>query len=230
MLKAKIISSGGTAAESQGLTTNRYKGMMGISISNHYFSNERVMGIVQLGRELCSEFVIVIFDYPERWNWPLKQNVGQEENEKRCLVIGIEKKSAYTRELKKLNIEKEVQILTWQDILDHPAYKRNLAALYEEFSNDRGFHSSLITQMETNLSVRLENGSLSKADILTMSNYLLEEIAGLFYLQFDMNYQLDLYPKAQMQIVQDIYDDKYPSLSQKMGYDWSKQGWIEVGY
>jgi hypothetical protein len=71
---------------------------------------------------------------------------------------------------------------------------------------------------------------LSQGELDEICQYLLEEIAGLFYLYFDLGYNIDIYPRTNMEIVEDIYANKFLGLTKKLKYNWTKQSWIQVDY
>jgi tRNA-dependent cyclodipeptide synthase len=228
-----ILHSSGQALEQEGLS-RKYKGMLGISITNHAFSKQLVHDITRLGINHCKEFRVVLVDYPDRWNWPLRaaDAIGSTEW---CLRIGKEKEAAYVKVLRDLAVSHGVQIWHWEKIADTPIYRRNISLVESQFRKNSRFRDLVREQVRFNLGGRIAEAeqihgfaiTTDKVDV--MAQYLMEEIAGLWYLQFDLGYSLDFYPGRRMKVMSCIYENDFPEFSEQLGYDWRKQGFIEVG-
>lgn len=128
-----------------------------------------------------------------------------------------------------------VQIWRWKKIVHAGAYKRNLQLIKSQFKENRQFRDLVQEQVRINLGSKIAEAEQKHGLRITpdkfdiMAHYLLEEIAGLWYLQFDLGYCLDFYPGQQMQVMSRIYEGGFPVFSRQLGYDWKKQGFIEVG-
>lgn len=208
-----------------------HKGMLGISITNHVFSKVTVQTIAEFGLKNCKEFVIVLVDLPERWNWPLKP-----ANLKRdwFIEIGDEKERAYNKALVQSGLANQIKLLRWCDLVDTAEYKRNLRVVQVCFNTNPQFRVALIAQVKTNLGGRISEVSsregriLTENDFDTLANYLTEEIAGLWYLHFDLGYSIDIYPGSQMKVMHQIYENSFPEITKSLPYDWAQQGFIEL--
>jgi tRNA-dependent cyclodipeptide synthase len=228
-----ILSKSGQALEPSGLT-RKYKGMLGISITNHIFSKQLVHDVTLLGINCCKEFIIVLVDYPDRWNWPLRAEDAMGSTEW-CLRIGKEKATGYTRALRNLPPKHDVDIWRWQKIAKTTIYARNLSLLKSQFRENNQFRSLVREQVRFNLGGRIAEAEQKHGFVITadkidvMAQYLLEEIAGLWYLHFDLGYSIDFYPGRQMQIMSHIYENDFPEFTKQLGYDWQAQGFVEVG-
>jgi len=229
-----ILSCSGQALEPDGLA-RKHKGMLGISITNHAFSKPLVQNIAQLGVDTCTEFIVVLVDYPDRWNWPLRAPDATESVEW-CLRVGREKEAGYVRALRNLALAHGVQIWHWEKIDHAPIYKRNFGLIESQFRENSQFRNLVREQVQSNLGGRIAEAEQKHGAMITpdkidvMAQYLLEEIAGLWYLHFDLGYSLDFYPGRQMQVMSRIYENHFPEFTQQLGYDWQNQGFIEVGY
>lgn len=212
-----------------GLALKTYKGMLGISITNHVFSKTTVQAIVEFGLENCKEFAIVLVDLPERWNWQLK-SPGLKPNW--FIELGDNRERAYTKVLQQPRFAARIKLLRWRDLVDAPEYKRNLEVVKHCSTTNEIFHKTLVAQVQANLSGRVnevkvrEIRTLAPKDIEILANYLIEEIAGLWYLHFDLGYQIDIYPGRQMDIMHLVYKNAFPEITESLGYDWSQQGFI----
>lgn len=205
--------------------------MIGISLQSHKFSKQLVQQIAKLGVQFCNNFSIVLFDYPERHNWVLKPNTSPSAYHSRCLRITQERLNAYNHMLRQAEL-KGVALLTWQVIRDKPQYRRNLTLLTRQFRDDQLFRTQVVQQVNINIgskitSIEKQNRPLTTNERMSLNRYLLEEIAGLLYLQFDAGYALDIYPGPQMNIMHALYDGSFPEIN-KLGYDWRLQGYLEV--
>jgi tRNA-dependent cyclodipeptide synthase len=233
-MSVNILSGSGQAMEPDGLT-RKYKGMLGISITNHAFSKLLVQDIAQLGVNTCSGFILILVDYPDRWNWPLRA-LDATGSVEWCLRVGREKEASYARALRNLALTHGVQIWHWNKIDHAPIYKRNLNLVESQFRENSQFRNLVREQVRFNLGGRIAEAGQKHGSVLTpdkidvMAHYLLEEIAGLWYLHFNLGYSLDFYPGRQMQVMSRIYENDFPEFTQRLGYDWQKQGFLEVGY
>jgi|GEM_PF-3969156 len=229
-----ILSSSDLALKPDGLA-RKHKGMLGISITNHAFSKQVVQDIVRLGLSTCSEFVVILVDYPDRWNWPLRA-VDAAGNIEWCLRVGREREAGYARALRNLDLPHSVETWHWEKIASTPIYERNLNLVKSQFQQNSRFRNLIREQVLSNLGGRIAEAEQKHGFIITtdkidiMAHYLMEEIAGLWYLQFDLGYSLDFYPGRQMLVMTCIYENAFPEFAKQLNYDWSAQGFIEVGY
>lgn len=228
-MKLEINKRHGLANLQSALTT--HKGMLGISITNHVFSKATVQAIAEFGQKTCEEFAIVLVDLPERWNWPLKAaNLKPDW----FIEIGDEKERAYKKALVQSALTQQVKLLRWHVLVDTPEYTRNLRILEDCFNTNWQFRMALVAQVKTNLGGRIDefkarNGrELLGKDFDILANYLMEEIAGLWYLHFDLGYCIDIYPGPQMIVMHQIYENSFPEITKKLHYDWTQQGFIEL--
>lgn len=234
VMLVSVLSRSGQALTPGGLT-RRYKGVLGISITNHAFSKRLVQDIVQLGVSTCSEFIVVLVDYPDRWNWPLRA-ADEAGSIEWCLKIGREKEASYARALRSLALSDKVEIWHWEKIACTPTYKRNLNLIKLQFRENSQFRDLIREQVRSNLGGRIAEAEQKHGFVIganqidTMAHYLMEEIAGLWYLQFDLGYSLDFYPGEQMQVMLRIYENDFPEFAKQLGYDWRMQGFIELGH
>jgi tRNA-dependent cyclodipeptide synthase len=233
-MSINILSSSGQALEPEGLA-RKYKGMLGISITNHAFSKQLTQDVVQLGVNTCKEFIVVLVDYPDRWNWPLRaaDDAGSIEW---CLRVGREKEAGYARALRGLGLSDGVEIWHWQKVTGVPTYKRNLSLVESQFQQNSRFRNLVRQQVRSNLGGRIMEAEQKHGFIITpdkidsMAHYLMEEIAGLWCLHFDLGYSLDFYPGQQMQVMSRISENDFPEFTKQTNYDWHAQGFITVGY
>jgi hypothetical protein len=56
---------------------------------------------------------------------------------------------------------------------------------------------------------------------------MLEELAGLYYLWFDMGY-IDFYYKPTAMIDEQVFAGEYASVSSALPYDWSRYGLVQL--
>jgi tRNA-dependent cyclodipeptide synthase len=229
-----ILNNSGQALE-PGSLVRKYNGMLGISIMNHAFSKQLVQDIARLGVDTCKEFVVVLVDYPYRWNWPLRAT-DETGSVEWCLRVGREKEAGYVRALRGLALSHSVEIWHWKKIARTPIYKRNLNLIELQFQQNSQFRNLIREQVRSNLGGRIAEAEQKHGLVITtdkidiMAHYLMEEIAGLWYLQFDLGYSLDFYPGKQMQVMSHIYANDFPEFAKRLGYNWHAQGFIEVGY
>lgn len=232
-----ILKTGGLAIQINFDEKQPYKAVLGISLNNHYFTNDRVGEIATFGASHFESFTIILVDYPERWNWQLRMNASsQDRNETNVATASQDKKIGYTRKLKKVGLEATVPILDWQFVMGLKNYTRNLSILNEAFENDDRFREGIIEQFKNNIGgllgqrEALRGMAFSDQELNNMTNYLLEEIAGFFCLHFDETYTIDFHHNPSMDIVQRIYHNDFPAISQAMGYTWAEQGWVQLGF
>lgn len=228
-MKLEINKRHGLANISGALKT--HKGMLGISITNHVFSKATVQAIAEFGLKNCKEFVIVLVDLPERWNWPLK---SPNLKPTWFIELGDNKERAYAKTLQQSGLAGQIKLMRWHDLADAPEYRRNLEVVKNCFSTNGIFRKTLVAQVQANLGGRInevkvhEARTLAPEDFEMLANYLIEEIAGLWYLHFDLGYRIDIYPGRQMNIMHLIYKNAFPEITESLGYDWSQQGFIEL--
>ena len=181
------------------------------------------------------KFIVVLVDYPDRWNWPLRAPDATGSIEWR-LRVGKEKEVGYTRALRKLGPSHNIKILRWGRIARTSIYKRNLNLVESQFQQNSRFRDLLRGQVHSNLGGRIAEAEQKHGFVITddkidiMAHYLIEELAGLWYLQFDLGYSLDFYPGQQMQAMSRIYENDFPEFTKQLNYNWNAQGFISVGY
>lgn len=230
----EIVTAQGLAADFDRLGDQPLvNGMLGVSLTSHKFSKHMVQEITELGLSICQKFCIIIFDYPERHNWPLKA-VTAKDYELQCLRIGEEKKRGFQRMLRVAGYGDEVTVVRWTEITTDKRYARNLALLSRLFTYDRHFRAQVVQQLQTNLggkiaAIELQKGRpLSQTEHNSLCRYLLEEIAGLLHFQFDLGYKIDIYPGPQMDIMEQLYASRFPVIDKELAYPWANQGWVQV--
>ncbi|MBU0722577.1 hypothetical protein KKA93_03950 [Patescibacteria group bacterium] len=231
----KIISKKGLANNNENLKQN-LNGLLGISIPKHLFSNDLVAEIADLGSKICKNFVIVLVDYPERFNWLLHDCKSRGEAAEHSLQLGLERKQGYYRALRKVGLHEKVPIWSWLRLAEETGYQRNKKVVIDFFFSDKFFHKEVIEQVLKNIGGKIDEAEkklgrqFSQSELDEICHYFLEEIAGFFYLYFDLDYKIDIYPGANTNLVEGIYANKFPVLTERLGYDWTQRGWVEVGY
>ena len=117
-----------------------------------------------------------------------------------------------------------------------PKYLKNLDIINSFAKTDKNFRNKLVKQVFDNIKpkiVRTENEigrKLETTELSNLTNYFLEELAGLFYLYFDLGYRIDIYPGQNPWLIDTIYEGGLPELSKALGYDWSQWGFIQIAY
>jgi tRNA-dependent cyclodipeptide synthase len=232
-----IVKTGGLASQLKFDEKYQYKAILGISIANHYFTKDRVRELAEFGVAHFEKFVVVLVDYPERWNWQLRINAtSQMESEAKVALLSQSRKNGYSRELREVGLEASVPILSWHYVMGLANYARNLSILNGAFEHDDTFRTGVIDQFKQNIGSLLSNRealrgkTFSTEELNNMINYLLEEIAGFFCLHFDEGYTIDFHHHPSMDIVQRIYRNEFTKISKAMGYDWNAQGWVQVKF
>ena len=229
-----IVSRGGLAATNSFAYGKAYGGMVGVSLSNHFFSHSRIAETVQLGLEHCRHIAIVVVDFPERWNWPLKEAMCPSTLAAHCLRSGKDKKRGITRHLRQVGLADQVSLWSWPDIMMESSYKQNYSVLEWAYRTNSTFREHVLAQLRDNLGRKIKNVErrrkllLSAEELDCLCHYLIEEIAGLLHLQFDAGHAIDFYHKPPMDIMRALYTNAYPEICKLLGYDWSRQGWVHI--
>jgi len=211
-----------------------FNGVLGISVFKTLFTSEVVVEITRLGTQVCKNFVILIVDYPERWNALLYEITSIKEAKEYAKETSDKRQKEYRLALDRAGFH-EINIWSWYRFLNEPRYEMNQKILIDYLHADKTFRKQLITQVVQNISPRIVytqkrlGRKITRTERETISQYFLEELGGLFYLFFDLGYPIDIYPGKNAWFIDDIFGNKYPELTRALGYDWSKWGYIEVG-
>jgi tRNA-dependent cyclodipeptide synthase len=209
-----------------------HKGMLGISLSNHFFSKVHVGQMAQIGVRECDEFSIILVDWPERWNWPLKPGATHETNEPNVIKLSVERRRGFQDALGKVGLSGAVPILDWKTAVgESPEYVRNLQVVENAYMTDTDFRAAVELQVQQNLGSRIaerkSQPALIHKEIASLSHYMLEEIAGLYKLWFDDGY-VDFYHKPTAAIDKRIFAGELSCVSNVLPYDWSQYGLVQV--
>jgi tRNA-dependent cyclodipeptide synthase len=213
-------------------TPHLRRGMLGISLSNHFFSKAHVGQIAQIGVRECDEFLIILVDWPERWNWPLKPGATYETNKPNVIKLSIERQRGFLSALRQVSLNDAVSVLDWKTAVgESPEYLRNLKVVENAYTTDNDFRTAVELQVQENLGSRIAERksqfSLVHEEIVSLSHYMMEEIAGLYTLWFDDGY-VDFYHKPTATIDKRIFSGEFSCVSDVLPYDWSQYGLVQV--
>jgi len=208
------------------------RGMLGISLSNHYFSNQRVREITEVGAATCDEFIVVVVDHPERWNWPLKLHESFAESEPRVAEHSRQRQTGWRRALGQSGLLNTVRLLDWQTAVESPEYRRNLAVIEDAYTTDAAFSAAVRAQVHENLGAKIAEceavaGPLAPEQATDIDHYMLEELAGLYHLWNGQGY-VDFYHKPPTTIDCEVFAGAHPSVSEVLPYDWSNFGLVQL--
>jgi tRNA-dependent cyclodipeptide synthase len=209
------------------------RGMLLISLGSSIFSKQRVLEYVQFGLTICREFSVVMVDHPARHNWPLSDTLTPSEYHQRFMTISVEKASGLKEVLAKAGLGERAQVMSWTEFTEAPEYRRNIEVLTTIYEHDDSFRAAVTKQVYENIGGKLAilNGGHRTAGtqkIRALSMFLIEELSGIFYLQFDRGHTLDVFPAPQMEIVGRIYQNEFPHVSRALGYPWHEQVWMHI--
>lgn len=228
-----IIDKQGVAESQQSL--KHLNGVLGTSVFKGLFTGEVVTDISKIGNELLNKFIVLIVDYPERWNGLLYGKATIEEAEQLAKEASLLKQDEYRVALDHAGLN-GVKIWDWYRFLGDVKYERNQAILKDYFHKNKEFRKRLITQTVNNVGPKIVQTEkrlgrkITRAERENISMYLLEELGGLFYLFFDLGFPIDVYPGKNAWLIDEIFQNKYPELSEALEYDWSKWGYIQLSY
>jgi tRNA-dependent cyclodipeptide synthase len=197
------------------------KAMFGISVFKRSINND-IIGVI--AQHLAANFsnpIIILVDEPELHNWLLR---GRDSPEHAKAVIertAAERTSAIKRVLRRLNLD--IPVHTWAMISADPAYLRNVEAAKAFYSSDQEFHFDINQQLRTYLERYIHwaehklGRPLTREELDEAALFLLEEVAGLAYLHFELGYSTDVYPDENSFIMHNVFTgSKYPGLGQAL--------------
>jgi tRNA-dependent cyclodipeptide synthase len=209
------------------------KAMLGASLFHHGFSHRYV---VEAARLMCAETkgaIILICDEVEIHNQLLHSRIPLPVWAEHIQASADRYEFGLRRALLKAGLA-EVEIWRWRNLAYEPAYQQTVGRIRTLFQADPEFRAAVLRQMEHNIGgkirdVEYKSGRpFSGPERSVLATYLVEEVAGLLHLAFEVGYAVDYYPGPPMPLMQNIVAGRYPELTRELPYDWSRYGWVDV--
>ena len=174
---------------------------MGVSLGRPFFSKENIEKYFLWADEFCKEFILILADEPEKWNYQVFKNMNEEQALELALKTGEEYKQGFEKIINKHSL-KDIKVKTWRDLFsNNQQYKETLEKLYRCFERDADFKKDIIETTKNNLKLKNIDEKLS--------NYLIEEIAAtIWFIKNNFPVEINYNPLAETN--KNIYSNKYP--------------------
>lgn len=196
--------------------TDSTKAYLGISLGRLYYSTARLKAYCAWAAvNAPNDFGFLIGDDIYVYTLRAFSHLNAAAAAKRAEQKGSE----VQRQLDRLSLAKNLShtVVRWRELTSFPRYQAIVAAASQLLENKPAFRADVRSQAAINLRRRLEraptpgaNGKATRWRLL--ERYIIEEIAGLVTMSEDRGYPLEVYPGKDLQIVQDVYAGKWPSL------------------
>lgn len=200
-----------------------YKGFLGISIRNRFFSKRVVKHYIQWAEKNLQRLDILLFDDPDRFNLMVFKGFSEKIATQKAREIGKNHQKAYQKIINELNAQKKTKILTFQDLLKDPLFvkydqkthlyiKKNTLLqeyLIQDMYNNIGEKISLI-QNDTTLTDDEKNNKIK-----TLSQYIFSELSPLLYM-LKKGYLIEIDPHEEFLAKKQLYQGKFPHLFQEL--------------
>lgn len=211
------------------------KGMVGVSLMSHAFSHSAVQTMAEFALDYCQEVTVFIVDHPHRHNWPLSTSPSLDHYWQVCRRISDEKIQGYRRFLGFSDKATSISFGQWQTFFDQPFYCRVIARLRTAYLSNYAFQTVVAEDTRYNIGAKIADvearrgRELSHLETKSLHQYVLEELAGLIYLQCHEGYVIDFYPGPPLRSMLAIERGVIPGFVDELGANGIGSGWVWVG-
>ena len=221
-----------------------HNAFLGISLGKRFFSKEHTKMYFDWALSNCKDFMLIIDDWEEQHNYKVFKKLRGEESAKiRALSEGKNKKRAFTKVLNwyPVNQRAKVKIMCSSELFQNPEHAEILSIrdkLVSMFSQNPEFREAIIQSVETSIRGKIEawknEMKITEKDkqyheaLELLSRYRFEEIAVTIYLREQMGFPTEIYPESAMPVVRNLYEGKYPELTQEF-ISRNNYGYINLG-
>lgn len=232
ILPAMVIESttdlGSDAIQNPG----KYAGFMGISVGHKFFSKTTMEYFLQWGSKMFSEFLILLMDDPDMYNFKVFENLTETEALNKARIIGDERARSYQKVIRKIGVT-NIKIVQFRDFIYTPKYIDLLIKTKEYSIHNQEFKYELLGLMEEGIGGKIEEyvkqKSLTAEEIVTiketLSGYILEEFVSLLYFT-ENGYPIEVDPTKEFSTKTMVYNNAFPEFNKLQSL--SKRGHIFV--
>ena len=218
MAKKMIMENATDLGEDAIRTPGKYKGFIGISLLQRYFSPKRIAYFIDWGAKQFEEFAVLIMDHPEVYNFIAFNGLTEKDAMKKADEISDERKRSYEKVINGLGID-NVRIVQFRDVVDKARYKEldRVVRAYDE--KDRVFHRDLMDTVLRFIGGKIDDhcethgivaaGRVELVDFLFQ--HLREEIVGILYL-VEEEYLIEIEPQIEFSTKKKIYEHAFPEM------------------
>lgn len=193
---------------------------LGISIGSPYYSRQRISHYLAYARLKFSCFALLIGDDIFRFTLAGLRGISIDDALARARTIGDEREVMLRDVINSFGID--VSILRWSDIASIPQYAPLLDCVRCTYQKNKQFKDGVRKQVFVNLGDRIAETGLPRNSHFDneisrlFDSYILEEIAGLVAVSEYTPYATEIYPGRDLQILQRIYKNKFPEISEAL--------------
>lgn len=208
----------------------KYKGFMGVSIPHKFFAKKRMKHYFPWFSKTFEEFVVILMDDPEKYNFIVFKNLDEEEALRKSRKVGNEIKASYEKVLRGNDIN-NVRVITFRDILEDSKYKEILNTIQEEIPKNNSLQNDLENLMKIGVGNKIDEFvnfnklSTNEAEDIrdTLFNYIVEELASIIYLT-EIGYTIEVDPTIEVTTKKFLYESKFDNLPKELNL--SRRGHI----
>lgn len=214
---------------------HQFKAFLGMSLTQTYFSKERIESYVAWGNANFSKFLLIIDDFEFRHNFEVFDSLSPQAASSKAKSIGREKLRALQKILRKLNTMNETLLVS--DLFENATFIKILSVLTIEAEINQTFKEVLYAQVYTNIGSYIESWlrthhlnreQFDYSNLQNLSQFILEEVAVSLYVRHVLGFTIEVYPAPEMRIFNTIYTDKKCQVLPKLGYSAAPYGYIEA--
>lgn len=211
----------------------KYRGFMGVSILHKFFAPKRMKYFLKWGSETFEDFVILLIDDPDHYNFMVFDGMSKEEALEKARSISDEVKRSYEKLLRQFKID-NVKILQFRDFEEDPGYIKLLSKFRRLVNKNEELEDDLRKLMINSIGSRLGDHSKAKGHTQTEKDasekiafqYILEEVAALLYFTEEKELKIEVDPTKEFTTKKMLYENRIPSVSKAL--DLGERGHIFV--
>lgn len=210
---------------SRSLSQNRHEIMnesagafLGISVSSPYYSRQRISHYLTYARLNFPRFAFLIGDEIFRFTLAGLRNMPIDQALARARTIGDEREIMLKEMIRTSGFP--ANVMRWSDVIAVPQYSLFLSCVSKAYQSNQSFKNMVRKQVFINLGERVTETGLPRnpRNDNEMSgifdSYILEEVAGLITVCEYTPYRTEIYPGRDLRILQLIYNNKYPEITE----------------
>lgn len=198
----------------------KYTGFMGISVGHKFFSKATMELFFLWGSHLFKEFLILLMDDPDKYNFMIFENLSEEQALKKAQTIGDERARSYEKVIRKIGAT-NIRVVRFRDFNESKIYNDILLKTKQFSTKDLAFKKELLHLMEEGIGGKIQEYALQKNLSLNeispikeiLSGYILEEFVSLLYFT-ENGFPIEVDPTREFSTKKFVYEGMFDDFKQ----------------